>query len=191
MKLKITAIVVMVFLAVFRVEANGIDFRLSSKTAEFLFLTESSSFGYGGADIGFGLFINENDDLIGSGSILVTGSSAGDVRALHFGVGAKVYAGALDTPSNDSGGGLAIGGQVRYVFPASTPLAILVEGFVAPSVVSLSDFEGIRDFRIALELEVTPSARAYVGYRNFQVELNNGFDYELDDSAHVGVRFSF
>ncbi len=191
MKLRLTTVFIVLFFMALRVEAAGVDFRLSSKTAEFSYLTESSSFGYGGADMGFGVFINENDDILTSGSILVSGSSAGDVRALHFGVGAKVYLGFLETITNDNGGALAIGGRVRYVFPASTPLAILFEGFVAPNVVSLADFNGVREFRVALELEVTPSARAYVGYKNLEVELNNGFDYKLDDKAHIGVRFSF
>ena len=51
--------------------AAGIDIRLGSDTAEFLYLTESATFGYGGADMGFGAFWNDEDTLIGSGSILV------------------------------------------------------------------------------------------------------------------------
>jgi hypothetical protein len=173
--------------------ATGLDFRLGSKTAEIVVLSQSSTFGYGGADIGYGFFFNENDDYMASGSMLVSGSSSGDVRALHFGVGAKIYAGSLDLlPERREGGALAIGGQVRYVFPASTPLAILGEVYVAPSVTSLSDFEGISEYRVALELEVTPSARAYIGYRQLKVDLGGpGPKYKLDDRAHVGVRFSF
>ena len=172
--------------------AAGIDFRLGSKTAELLYLTEAATFGYGGADIGFGLFFNEADDLFVSGSVLVSGSSAGDVRALHFGVGAKAYLGSIDVqPENLEGGALAIGGQARYVFPASTPLAILGEVFIAPSVTSASDFDGITEYRLALELEVTPSARAYVGYRQLKVEIESGAKLKLDDRAHIGVRFSF
>lgn len=177
-----------------QVDARGIDFRLSGDTAEFVYLTESATFGYGGADMGFGAFINENDDIIGSASILVSGANAGDVRSLHFGVGAKVYGGIVKLPSpldNQSGGALAIGGQVRYVFPASMPFAIVAEAFAAPDVTSLSDFEGMKEFRAAVEVEVTPSARAYLGYRFLEVELNNGVDIELDDNVHVGVRFSF
>jgi len=188
---KLAALLILLAGAAVRADANGIDFRLSSRTAEFSFLTQSATFGYGGADIGYSIFVNENDDLIATASVLVSGSSAGDVRALHFGVGAKVYAGTIDNLPNGDGGALAIGGQVRYVFPASTPLAILAEGFFAPSVVSLADFEGLREYRVALELEVTPSARAYVGYRFLEVEVNNGAEIELDDRAHAGVRFSF
>jgi len=176
------------------VYAGGVDFRMSSKTAELVYLTENATFGYGGADMGFGLFFNENDDLMATGSILVSGSGDGDVRGLHFGVGAKVYLGYLDFPapqSNREGGALGIGGQIRYVFPAKMPFAILFEGFGAPGVTSVSDFEGIKEFRGAIELEVTPSARAYIGYRSLEVELNSGAKIDLDDKVHAGVRFSF
>lgn len=186
------AVMLMLFFSVSSgLQANGIDMRLGSKTAEFTFLTQSATFGYGGADIGYSIFVNERDDVVASAAVLVSGSSKGDVRALHFGVGAKGYAGTLETPGSDKGGALAIGGQIRYVFPASTPLAILGEAFFAPSVVSVADFEGLREYRLALELEVTPSARAYIGYRYYEVEINNGAELELDDSAHAGVRFSF
>lgn len=178
--------------------AGAIDFRLGSNIAEVAYMKQDATFGYGGADMGLGIFLNENDDLLATGTILVSGSSEGDVKGLHFGVGAKIYAGILDFPSprdNQNGAALAIGAQVRYVFPGKTPFAILLEGFGAPDVTSASDFKGVREVRIALELEVTPSARAYIGYRTLEVELGNGLvkgnDYELDDKAHVGVRFAF
>ena len=175
----------------------GLDLKLSNETAEVTFLTQSATFGYGGADIGIGLFINENDDFLVNGSIIVSGSGTGDVRALHFGVGGKIYGGKLDlgttnpNTSDPSGGAIAVGANLRYVFPSSTPIAILVEGFWAPSVTSFSDFNRLVEYRAALELEVTPSARAYVGYRVLEVELDTGLDYTLDDNAHIGVRFAF
>ena len=174
--------------------AGAIDFRLGSDMAEFTFLTQTASFGYGGADIGFGALINEHNDVIANGSILVSGSSTGDVKALHFGVGAKVYAGTLEGPTGNldlDGGALALGAKIRYIFPSSAPLAVLGELYYAPEVTSLSDFAGVQEYRLALELEVTPSARAYVGYRKLEIELDNGFDYEVDDDFHVGVRFEF
>ena len=174
--------------------AAGLDLKLSSETAEVTFLTQSATFGYGGADIGIGLFINEQDDFLANGSIIVSGSGTGDVRALHFGVGGKIYAGRLDfgpNVPNPSGGAIAIGGNLRYVFPSSTPFAILVEGFWAPSVTSFSDFDRLVEYRAALELEVTPSARAYIGYRKLEVELDTGLKDVLDDNAHIGVRFAF
>jgi len=180
------------------VSAGAIDFRVGENMAELTFFTQNASFGYGGADIGFGVLVNEYNDVIANGSILVSGTSAGDVKALHFGVGAKLYGGDINGPDNASvdiqGGAVAIGGQVRYVFPGSAPFAVLGEIFYAPEVTSISEWDRLLEYRVALELEVTPSARAYVGYRMLEVEFNTSgvnVDYEVDDSANIGVRFEF
>ena len=180
------------------VSAGAIDFRVGGDMAELTFLTQTASFGYGGADIGFGALINEHNDVIANASILVSGSSSGDVKALHFGVGAKLYAGDINGPDNSpvdiQGGAVAIGGQIRYVFPGSTPFALLGEAFFAPEVTSISEFDRLLEYRVAVELEVTPSARAYIGYRVLEVEFNRSgrnVDYDVDDSANIGVRFEF
>ncbi len=178
------------------VSAGAIDFRVGQDVAELTFLTQTSSFGYGGADIGFGALINEHNDVIANASILVSGSNTGDVKGLHFGVGVKAYAGAIDGPSSTpldvNGGAIAIGGRIRYVFPGNSPLAVLGEAFYAPEMTSISDFDQLLEYRVALEMEVTPSARAYLGYRLLEVEFNdNNSDFEVDNEAHIGVRFEF
>lgn len=170
-------------------QATGIDLRLADKTAELIYLTESSTFGYGGADVGLGFFYNEADDYMFSATVMVSGHSAGNNRPLQFGAGAKLLYASLDAP-DETASALAIGGQIRYLIPAGVPLAILAEAFVAPEIVTFSDAEGYTEYRFALELEVTPSARAYVGYRNIEVDLG-GADYEMDDEAHIGVRIEF
>jgi hypothetical protein len=187
-------LITILFIPANAVFAGAIDFRVGGNMAELSYLSQVSSFGYGGADIGFGALVNEDNDVVANGSILVSGSNAGDVKALHFGVGAKAYLGTLDGPSgnlNADGGAIAIGARVRYVFSSSMPVAILAEGYYAPDVTSFSDYDGLYEYRFAVEMEVTPSARAYVGYRKLEISLNNSHDYEVDDEAHVGVRFEF
>ncbi|MBI3187038.1 MAG: hypothetical protein HYZ31_04075 [Gammaproteobacteria bacterium] len=173
--------------------AAGVDIKLGNEAAEFTYLTKSSTFGYGGLDIGMGVFFNETDDLQLNVSGMVTGNSAGNNRSWKFGVGAKLsYASLDDTTPDADVGALAIGLQVRYVIPSSTPVAFLGEVFVAPSITSFSDAERYLEYRLAIELEVTPSARAYLGYRQMEYELTGGYDYdEMDGSGHVGVRFDF
>lgn len=174
--------------------AGGIDFRVGSEAAELSYLTQNSSFGYGGADIGFGVLFNEDNDVLLTGSALVTGSSTGEVQGLHFGVGGKAYGGVLNGP-NDSldieGGAIAIGAGLRFVFSSSVPVAIVGEVYFAPEVTSIADFDGLLEYRAGIELEVTPSARAYLGYRKLEVSFNDDFEYDVDDNAHVGVRFEF
>ncbi len=187
-----TAMLVLSATTVTSAHAGAIDFRLGSHAAELSYLTQNASFGYGGADIGFGMLVNDNNDFIGNASILVSGTSAGDVKALHFGVGIKAYVGTVSDPvSNLNGGAVAIGARVRYVFPGSVPLAVLAEGYYAPDITSLSDFNGVQEYRVALEYEVTPSARAYIGYRRLQLKINNRPNYDIDNNPDIGIRFEF
>lgn len=178
--------------------AGAIDFRVGQDMAELTFFTQNASFGYGGADIGVGVLFNQYNDVIANGSILVSGNSAGDVKALQFGVGAKIYGGDINGPDakrvDIKGGAVAIGGQIRYVFPGSAPFAVLGEVFYAPEVTSISEFDRLLEYRVALELEVTPSARAYIGYRMLEIDFDafgSNQNYEVDDSANIGVRFEF
>ena len=92
---KIAAILAIATVAT-QANARGFDLRLADKTAEILYLTESSTFGYGGADVGMGVFFNEANDLMFSGAVMVTGNSAGNNRALTFGAGAKAVFALLD-----------------------------------------------------------------------------------------------
>lgn len=187
---KIFAIVVASLVSA-QVHAAGAELRLADETAEMTYFNRSSTFGYGGADMGVGLFFNEQDDLQLAAGVMVTGNSAGNNKALKFGVGAKLLFADLDV-IDDSMGALAVGAQVRYVFPSSTPVAFLVEGFVAPSIVSFAGAEQYVEYRVALELEVTPSARAYIGFRHMEYEVENlQPEYELDDNGHVGIRIEF
>jgi hypothetical protein len=182
-----------VILLSMQVEAAGIDMKLGNDAAEITYLTKSSTFAYGGLDIGMGGFFNEDDDLQLNLTGMVTGNSAGNNRAWKFGVGGKLTWADLDLDLIDETvGALAIGMQVRYVVPSSTPIAFLFEGFVAPSITSFSGAERYIEYRFGIELEVTPSARAYIGYRHMEYQLEGGFDYdEMDSSGHLGVRFDF
>jgi len=173
----------------FNAQATGVDLRLADKTAEFVYLTESSTFGYGGADVGIGFFYNEADDFMFSATVMVSGHSAGNNRPLQFGAGAKLLYASLDVP-DESVSALALGGQIRYLIPAGVPVALLAEAYFAPEIVTFSNADGVTEYRFAVELEVTPSARAYVGFRHIEMDLGAG-DYELDDDAHIGVRIEF
>jgi len=180
------------------VTAGAIDFRVGKDMAELSYYGQTASFGYGGADLGIGVLFNDDKDVIANGTILVSGTSSGDIRALHFGVGAKVYGGDISGTKSQSydiqGGAVAIGGQIRYVFPSSMPFAVLGEVFYAPNVTSIAEWDRTQEYRVALELEVSPSARAYVGYRKLEVKFDSqgsNHNYDVDNALDIGVRFEF
>ncbi|HEX7028518.1 MAG TPA: YfaZ family outer membrane protein [Gammaproteobacteria bacterium] len=173
--------------------AAGLDVSLGDETAQFVYMFDSDSqIGIGGADIGAGVFFNEQDDYLLNFSVLVMGHSAGRNRALQLGAGAKAYAGELDIPDQESVGAVAVGGKISYIFPASMPMALSAELFYAPDITSFGDNESLTELLLRLEIEVAPTTRFYLGYRNLETEFeNSGVDYELDEGGHVGVRFSF
>lgn len=170
-------------------QANGFDISLSDETANVVYLTDSGSFGYGGADVGFGLFWNEADDVVGHANILVT-SNPQSGNNFQFGVGAKAFFGNVDAPDEDVGA-IGIGGIVRYVIPSQTPMGLALEGYWAPRVTSFADTERLRELTARFELEVMPSTRGYVGYRLLEPELETAGKVEIDDEFHIGIRFIF
>jgi len=172
------------------VNAQGFDIKLASEMAELTYLTESSTFGYGGADIGFGVLFTENNDYQLNAKLMISGNPAGNNKALQFGVGGKLMFVEIDI-TNENVGALALAGQVRYIIPSSTPIAFRISAAFAPSITSFSGADAYGEYEIAAEIEVTPSAQAYIGYRKMQYDFERGGDFVLDDSAHVGIKFEF
>lgn len=173
-------------------DARGLDIKLADEMAELTYLTESSTFGYGGADMGFGLLFNEADDLHFSGQLMISGNPAGNNRPFQFGVGGKLMLTSFDRGNfNEKVAALAIGAQARYVIPSATPIAFVAAGYFAPSITSFSGADRYTEYSLAVEIEVTPSARAYVGFRNMEYEFENNANVEIDDDLHVGIKFNF
>jgi len=173
-----------------QIQARGVDIKLANKMAEFTYLTESSTFGYGGADIGAGVLFNENNDYQANAKVMVSGNPAGNNKSIQFGVGGKIVYANLKN-SNEDVGALAIAGQFRYVIPAATPIAFVAGVAYAPSITAFSSAENFIEYSAAAELEVTPSARAYLAFRTTEYEITGGTKVKLDDGLHLGIKFEF
>ncbi len=181
-------------LAVNSVQARGLDISIGNEAAQVTYLYESyGQIGIGGTDLGIGFFFNENDDVVINGGVLVTGNSLGESRAFQAGVGIKGFAGSLDVDSDDDTvSAIGIGGKLAYILPARTPLSVSLEAYMAPEVTAFGDNESLVEGVFRFEVEIAPTTRFYVGYRKLEVEFTNAPDeYEIDDTAHVGIRFSF
>lgn len=177
-----------------QLQARGLDLKLANEMAEITYLTQSSTFGYGGSDIGLGFFYTENEDMQINGEMMITGNPAGNNRALQFGIGGKLMFTSIETGNvldDEEFGALAVAGQIRYVVPSTSPVAFLTALYYAPRITSFSGADNYTEVRVAVELEVTPSARAYIGYRHMEYELENGLEIELDDGGHIGMKFDF
>ncbi len=169
--------------------ANDFEAALSKETAQFTFRSDSSLIGWGGSDLGLGLFYNEESDFMLSASLLQM-RQASEGTPLTFGVGVKGYLGKLDDPDEDVFA-FGIGGQIRYTIAGTMPMAVYLEGYYAPEITSFGDTEEVIDYSIGFQLEALPQTVAFVGLRHFEVEGDDG-SYDLDDdNIHFGVRLTF
>lgn len=170
--------------------ANDFEAALSSETAQFTFRSDSSLIGWGGSDLAFGLFYNEDSDYVFQASLMQM-RQASEENPLTFGVGVKTYLGSLDDINEDVFA-FGIGGEVRYTIPGTMPMAFYLRGHYAPDITSFSDSEEVYDYTAGIQLEILPQTTAFVGLRHLEVETADAGDVELDDDRlHVGVRLTF
>lgn len=173
-----------------QLQANDFEAALSSETAQFTFRSDSSLIGWGGADLGLGLFYNEESDFVAQVELLQA-RQASSQNPLTLGVGVKAYVGQIDV-SGDELFGLGIGGEVRYTFAGVMPMSVYLRGFLAPDITSFGDTEEISDFVLGFQIEVLPQTTAFIGVRHLEVDTEDFNNYELDDDeAHIGVRLTF
>ncbi|AOV17970.1 hypothetical protein BJI67_13690 [Acidihalobacter aeolianus] len=169
--------------------ANGLDFQLGNNTAQLKFYTGTGPLGYTGGELGFGGFVDSRHDVLGNVSLKVEGLAAGETP-LSFGLGVSAYAGSVDKPNVDVGA-IALGGLVKYTIPYRMPMAVVLEGYYAPNITTFGQGKSFSDVSLDYQIEVTPGAKAYVGYRVLQTDLKNYGEYKFDNALHVGIRLRF
>ena len=171
--------------------ANDFEAALSSETAQFTFRSDSSLIGWGGSELGFGLFFNDADDFVGQVSLMQRRQSS-EQHPLTLGVGVRAYLGQLDVLDQDIAA-VAIGGEIRYTIPGTMPMSVYLTGHLAPKITSFADIEEVTDTNLGFQIEILPQTIAFIGYRHLEVDLDdNGGSVEMDDDhVHLGIRLTF
>jgi hypothetical protein len=186
----VTCISLFALSCVTHASANDFEAALSTDTAQFTFRSDSSLIGWGGSDLGLGLFYNTDNSLVAEGSLMQM-RPASEEMPLTFGVGVKAYAGSVDH-NDDNVVAFAIGGEVRYTIPGTMPMAVYGRGFYAPNITSFADADEVTDLTAGFQIEVMPQTTAFVGIRHLEFGIDNKNDYTADDNnIHIGVRLTF
>jgi len=171
-------------------QASDLEIALSSDAAQFTFRSDSSLIGWGGADLGFSFLYTDADDFLGEVSLMQSSQPSAENR-FTLGVGVKAYIGRLDLV-DDSVLAIGIGGEVRYTFPGSMPMAVYLSGHIAPEITSFGDTDGIVEYVLGYQIELLPQTNAFVAVRNIEIENDNNADYKiLDSDVRIGVRLTF
>jgi hypothetical protein len=173
-----------------QVQANGIEIALSSETAQFTVRSDSSLIGLGGADLDFGLFFNDDNDIVGQISLMQS-RQASEGAPLTLGIGMRAYVGHLDVSSQNILA-LGIGGEIRYTIPGVMPMATYLQANYAPKITSFSDTKSVADLLLGFQIEILPQTIAFAGIRRLEIDTKTVKNFDVDDnSLHVGVRLTF
>ena len=188
--IRLTCICIVGLVAVSTASASDFEAALSSETAQFTFRSDSSVIGWGGADLGLGLFYNDESDFIAQASLIQMRQASED-NPLTFGVGVKSYLGVLDDIDQDVFA-VGIGGEVRYTIPGTMPMAVYLRATYAPEITSFLDAEEVIDYQLGFQIEILPQTMAFVGVRHLEFETDDEGSYDADDdNIHFGVRLTF
>jgi hypothetical protein len=170
--------------------AVGLEVALSNESAYVEVFGDSALFGGGGVELSAGAFYNDDEDYSLQLGAVVQGVPAGAQKPYSFGVGVQSYFIKTDDVQGDAQA-LALGGYGKYHFSGNIPIAIGAKLFYAPSITTFDDADNVLDFTARIEAELIPSTAVFLGYRFYRVDSKDDGNYELDDNAHLGVRFTF
>lgn len=142
------------------------------------------------AQLGGSLFFNNDNDVSVAGILHVQGPPAEGFSPLQFGAGVKGYAIYLDE-INRTVGALGLGVSARLRVPAQIPQALVFKGHTAPKITAFGRADRLFEASARYELDFTPQAAAYIGYRYFRVTVDGGPNQTIDSNAHIGIRVRF
>jgi hypothetical protein len=130
----------------------------------------------------------EDDLLIVHAGALLTGDTGMRNFELAAGLGVRaVYIGR----DRDSGGAVAPGGQLEARLPGYERIGFSIYGYYAPEVLSFGEFDEYYEVGVGVDYQVLKNASVYLGYRNVNVEIEDGPKVTADNGLHVGLRLEF
>jgi hypothetical protein len=174
------------------VSAQSLDFSLSNDSAllDYSSPLQLGGFGRSSWDVSFLYKDNDigDDNVMGGLGLMVAGDAGTDAPGLEFGAGFKMF--VADVAIYDVSA-LTLHGLVRYAHPAYSRFFMAVELDYSPDIVTFQDGERFLGTAARFGYEILPEADIYVGYRSYEVDIENGPDVDIEQGGHVGLRLTF
>lgn len=180
--------------------ATGVDLSLSNETANLTVLLNPYGYAGVGSELGLGGFISEAGDNLLQASLMARGYHQSARSQYRLGAGLKAVYGELEIPEDvridgadtEQVGALGIGLEAGLLLAQSTnPVELVGEVFMAPSITSFTDAEQYLEFGARLQIDVIPTAKAYLGYRRLSFDTNDYDALRIDSGFHLGLKITF
>ncbi|WP_455216655.1 YfaZ family outer membrane protein [Kaarinaea lacus] len=171
--------------------AAKMDVNLSQDSARFTYYSLVGGSNFGRTEMSGSLMYNDEKNMLVGLGIQVIDVAGSDTPGLEIGVGPRVYYFTSDDP-DASGLVIAVGGDFRYKLAQMPRVVFSGNIHYAPSITSTIDADSYMEFGLRAGYELLPTADIYLGIRSVRVDYTKGIgDHKLDDTAMVGMTFSF
>jgi len=171
---------------------HALDIRLGDHSARFIYATEISSGSLGQSNMDFGVYFNDDNDSLYHIGFFVQSESLDYPFTINLGT--RAYYG--DT-GNGTGqvqtdmAAIAIGGELIFAPRNFAGFGFAANYYVAPGVVSFMDIDKFVEYGARVEFSFTEAARLFVGYRNIEVDREDGINIEVESGLMFGIGLRF
>lgn len=171
-----------------RAQGAAGEIAVSDESLQLRYLAPATAGRGTAGELGFGLFLNEDRDLILSAHYFAEADRLGGPR-LSIKAGPVGYA-AMLTPENSDVFSIALGAEARFELLRRQKVFVVARFAYAPDILTFGTADSLMDFTGQVELALTDRVAGFAGYRHFEFDLLEG-DREVEDSLHLGIRYQF
>ena len=170
--------------------ADNLKVMLGSDMARVMYASESLGQSLGRVELEGGYLYSEQNsdtsDYLAHVGFQVRGESLD--APLVVTVGARLY---LGSAADQSVGGLGIGGDLLMAPDGWNGFGVGGFLYYVPDVVAFSDAEGLLEYGVTANFQVSSQATVNLGWQNIEVDLKNRPNRTIDDGIFLGVNLAF
>lgn len=161
---------------------------LSDESVQLRYLMSNAQTYGAGNELGFGIFLNENRDIILSSHFFVAADRVRFDR-LTFRAGPVGYGALLSTENTDIFS-VALAAEARFELLRRQALFLVARFAYAPDILTFGSADNLTDFTGLAELPLTDRVTGFAGYRMLELDLLEG-EREVEESLVLGIRYRF
>lgn len=172
--------------------ADALMAQLGSDSARFRYQIAGLGQSFGNLETEVGFLYTDKDtgdnNYLADIGVLVRGESV--EAPIIVSIGGRVYVGKV---ADYNVYAVGLGGDATLLPESWGGFGIGAFFIIAPGVVSFGDSDGITEYGVTMNFDVSPQATVVLGYQKVEVDIetNNVGDVEIDKGAFFGVNIKF
>lgn len=173
--------------------AEGLMAMLSGDSARFFYSTQMWGQQSGPLELETGVMFNEQDNYLLNIGMMLRNDNLDSPVILS--VGGRGYFAVVKDPDSNGDyqvGALALGMEVLFIPDNMGGLGMGFHYYYAPDILAGADAEGVTEYGLKLDYQLTPQANIFLGYQNIQADIigrQSDVDIEKGFVFGIGMRY--